>query len=186
MSYIEVLEKILDSKDVTVGGGSASAIGGAMAAGLIGMVVRLSTGKEYGLDDMEYLRIADELDEISKDLLEGSKKDTEAYLLIKNAFRLPKTTEEEKEIRKVAISDAGIEAALVPKINADKCIKIMEIVKTLENKYNTNAGSDFLIGMNLAELSIQGCILNIEANLPLIKNQEIRSDLKDFILKNKK
>lgn len=45
MSYIDIMDKILDSHDVTVGGGSSSAIAGAIAAGLIGMVARLSTKK---------------------------------------------------------------------------------------------------------------------------------------------
>ena len=186
MSYIDVLNKILDSKDVTVGGGSASALGGSMAAGLIGMVVRLSTGKEYGLTDEEYLSIADELDKLSKELLDGSQKDTEAYLLIRDAFRLPKSTDEEKEIRKKAINDAGVEAALVPKSNGEKCKRVYEIGEYLEGKYNENAGSDFVIGKNLASLGLQGCIMNIEANLSLIKDEKIKEQLEDYIKKNKK
>lgn len=185
MSYIEVLGKILDSKDVTVGGGSASAISGAMAAGLIGMASRLSIGKDYGYTDKVYIELADELDKLSVELLEGSKKDTEAYLLIKNAFKLPKSTEEEKEIRRKAVSDAGIEAALVPKANADKCYRIYLISKMLEDNYNENASSDFIIGKNLALLGVQGCILNIEANLSLIKDKAVRRSLEDYIDENK-
>lgn len=185
MSYIDVLDKILDSQDVTVGGGSASAISGAMAAGLIGMAARLSTGKEYGFIDKVYLDLSDELDKISKELLEGSKKDTEAYLLIKNAFKLPKSTPEEKEARKNAVSNAGIEAALVPKSNADKCNRVFMIASMLENNYNENASSDFIIGKNLAQLGMQGCILNIEANLSLIKDKTIRRSLEDYIDENK-
>ena len=37
--FYEVVEKIMDSRDVTIGGGSASAVAGAMAAGLVGMLV---------------------------------------------------------------------------------------------------------------------------------------------------
>lgn len=186
MAYIEVLNKILDSNNVTVGGGSASAISGAMAAGLVGMVVRLSTGKNYGLQDEEYLKLADELDELSKELLEGSEKDTKAYLLIRDAFRLPKSTDEEKEIRKKAINDAGVEAALVPKSNAEGCKRVFEIADYLEGKYNENASSDFIIGKELAALGVQGCILNIEANLSLIKDEKIKVELEEFVKLNKR
>lgn len=185
MSYVDVLDKILDSKNVTVGGGSASAISGAMAAGLIGMATRLSVGKEYGLTDKMYLDLADELDKLSKELLEGSKKDTEAYLLIKNAFKLPKSTQEEREVRGKAVSNAGIEAALVPKANADMCNRVYMIANMLEDNYNENASSDFVIGKNLAQLGVQGCILNIEANLSLIKDKTIRRSLEDYVDENK-
>lgn len=186
MSYIEVLDKILDSKNVTVGGGSASAISGAMAAGLIGMVVRLSIGKDLDLADEEYLKLADELDTLNKELLDGAQKDTQAYLLIRDAFRLPKSTDKEKEIRKKAVNDAGVKAALVPKNNSEKCKRVYEIADYLEGKYNESAGSDFLIGKNLATLGVQGGIMNIEANLSLIKDEKVKNELEDFIKENKR
>lgn len=186
MSYKDVMDKILDSENVTVGGGSAGAISGAMAAGLIGMVSRLSVGKGYKLSDRVYEELADELDKLSKELLKGAEKDTEAYLLIKNAFKLPKSTDEEKTIRSKAVSDAGIEAALVPKSNADKCDRVFTIASVLDGNYNENAGSDFVIGKNLAFLGKQGCILNIEANLSLIKDKTVRRSLEDYVDENKK
>lgn len=186
MGYKDVMDKILDSENVTVGGGSAGAISGAMAAGLIGMVARLSTGKGYKLNDKVYLELADELDKLSEELLKGSEKDTEAYLLIKNAFKLPKSTDEEKEKRKKAVNNAGIEAALVPKSNADKCDRVYTIANILEGNYNENAASDFIIGKNLAHLGKQGCILNIEANLSLIKDKNTKRTLEDYIDENKK
>lgn len=185
MVYIDVLNKILDTNDVTVGGGSASAISGAMAAGLIGMVARLSTKKDYGLPAEKHLEIADELDNLSKELLIGSEEDTKAYLLIKDAFGLPKSTEAEKKERKVAIETAGIAAASVPRDNAYRCKRILELGNLMEGKYNTNASSDFLIGMELAKLGVKGCVLNIEANLSLIKDENIKKEFEDHINKLK-
>ena len=171
MSIYEVLDKVFTTKDFTVGGGSASAISGAMAAGLVGMVSRLSVGKGYGLSDETYSRISDLMDRVCQELSSGAQEDTKAFLGIKNAFALPKSTEEEKKIRSRAINDAAVQAATVPLENAKRAEKIMEACNILEGKCNPNASSDIMIGKMLAHVAIQGCVLNIEANLPLVKEQ---------------
>lgn len=111
MEYTEIVDLILDDENYTVGGGSASAIMGAMACGLIGMVINLSPGKDYGLSDETYTALAEELRELKAKLLRGSVEDHEAYLLIRDAYRLPKSTDEEKAERKKAIEQAGIDLA---------------------------------------------------------------------------
>lgn len=182
MSYIDVIDKILDSDDVTVGGGSTSAISGAFAAGLMGMVAKLSIKKDYGLPAEKHLEIAEELDRLNKELLQGAEDDTEAYLMIKDAFALSKATDEEKEIRKAAIGNAGIAAASVPRDNAYRCLRVFELGKIMDEKFNSAAASDFYMGIDLAKLGVKGCVWNIEANLSLIKDEakikEFEADIK--------
>lgn len=182
MSYIDVMDKIIDSEDTTVGGGSASAMSGAMASGLIGMVARLSTKKDFGLTKERYLEIADRLDFLCRELLKGAEEDTKAYLLIKKAYSMPKNTDEEKEARKAAIQNAGVEAATVPKDNALRCKEVYELGLEIEGKSNSAAYSDLVIGINLAKLGIDGCIMNIEANLSLIKDEDILTAFKNDII----
>ncbi|MDW7660516.1 MAG: cyclodeaminase/cyclohydrolase family protein [Bacillota bacterium] len=181
MEYIRVIESILDSQNVTVGGGSASAISGAMAAGLIGMVARLSTKEDHGIEVDEFLKIAEELDILSKELLVGADQDTEAYLMIKKAFLLPKSSDVEKYIRAKAIQEAAKAAADVPHENAKRCKKVLALGKLIVDHYNKNAESDYVIGMDLASLGVRGCVLNIKANLPLIKDQETQQKYEDII-----
>ena len=100
MNYKEIFDLILDENDFTVGGGSSSAIVGAMASGLMGMVANLSKGKDYGYSDKEYDDIIKELNEAKVKFLQGAVEDNKAYMLIVNAYKLPKSTEDEKEIRK--------------------------------------------------------------------------------------
>lgn len=176
MNYIDTLNKIIDSRDFTVGGGSAAALAGAMAAGLIGMVARLSTKKEYGLSAEKYICIADKLDEIGKNLLDGAVKDTDSFKKIIEAYAMPKETEDEKLARSEAVQEAAIGAATVPLNNGNLCREIFDLYVVMEGKSNPNAASDLEEGKLLLNAAISGCILNIEANLPLIKNENIKAE----------
>ena len=172
MDYKNVLELILDTDDVTVGGGSASALSGALACGLIGMVCKLSTKKDYGISSEDQLEYAKKLEELREKLLSGIVDDANAYGVIINAFKLPKESGEKKEIRKKAIADAGIVGATAPMKNAKLCKMVYDIGIELEGKTNPNCHSDLAIGYELARVGINGCLMNIEANLPLVKDED--------------
>lgn len=169
--YLDVFEKVVDSDDFTVGGGSASALAGAMAAGMVSMVAKLSMAKPVNLTKEDYEAVIAEADGLAKKLLQGSEKDTEAYCMIKDAYALPKSTDEEKEIRKQAVRDAAYQAALVPKNNGFDDKRVFELACRLENNSNPNCLSDLLSAKYLSEAGVKGCILNIQANLPMIKDE---------------
>lgn len=76
----EVFDKIIDSNNFTVGGGAGSA--GAMSAGLVSMVCRLSTGTDLGLEDKKYVTLSTELDQIAEKLKQGAYDDEVAFLKI--------------------------------------------------------------------------------------------------------
>ena len=169
MSHRDVLDRILDSRDVTTGGGSAAALAGAMGAGLMGMVARLSAAKDYG----DYGPMADELDRAAQDLLRGAEADAEAYALIKAAYRLPR---EDKPARDAAIQAAGMRAADVPLANGTSCRRVLELGWSLAGRSNPNAASDLQVGLALARTGIEGCAANVRVNLGLIKDAAIRQD----------
>lgn len=171
---MDILDKIRDTQNFTVGGGAASAVAGSKAAGMIGMVANLSLKKDYGLGAETYRSIALEAEELSGRLLEGALDDEAAFCMIKDAFALPKETEFDKRIRKLAIQNGAISAALVPKENGIRCRRVYELGLMLQGQSNPNAGSDLEIAVMLAGVGIKGCIMNIEANLSLIKDDEVR------------
>lgn len=176
VDHFQILNKIIDSKDFTAGGGSASAIAGAMAAGMASMVARLSTNKEWGLAIEKYEEIAEEADKLAEELLRGSIEDNQAYMLIKNAYSLPKETEEEKDKRKKVIQGAGIKAASVPMENGQRCKRIYDLCLVLKGNSNSNAASDLAEAELLSYSGTIGCALNIDANLPLIKDENIKKE----------
>ena len=178
MDYKDIYELILNENDFTVGGGSTAALAGAMACGLIGMVANLSKGKEYSYTDEKYYSIVAELNTLKEKLLQGSVEDNRAYMMIANAYKLPKATDEEKEERKKAIQRAGIEAAKVPLSNAILNKKVYERGSSLIGKSNPACFTDLRAGIDLSKLGLEIAKANVEVNLPLIKNEEIIENLK--------
>jgi formiminotetrahydrofolate cyclodeaminase len=168
----DIFGKIIDCGNATVGGGAASSLAGAMASGLVGMVSLLSKGKGLGLDDTDYESFSMELSRISAELQRGARKDESAFLGIKAALALPRTTEDEKSSRRVALESAAIEAANVPLENARLAARVLEIALELEGRCNSAAASDMECGKMLARCAILGCALNIDANLPMIKDEK--------------
>lgn len=179
MGVYEILDKIIDSQNTTVGGGAASSLAGAQAAGLAGMVSRLSAGKGLGLTDERYLSLAEELDAIAEKLKQGAVNDEGAFLKIKEAFTLPKSNEDETARRRAAIEEAALTAANVPLCNGRTVARVREIISELDGQYNTAAASDFECAKMLAKMATIGCALNIDANLPLIKNPETAAALRE-------
>lgn len=178
MDYKDIFGLILNEEDFTVGGGSTAALAGAMACGLIGMVANLSKGKDYGYTDEKYNTIVTELNNLKLELLEGSVNDNKAYMMIVNAYKLPKTTDEEKEKRKKSIQRAGTEAAQVPLSNAILNKKVYEIGAALIENSNPACFTDLKAGVDLAKLGIEVAKANVEVNLPLIKDEDIIANLK--------
>ena len=170
--YLDVFNKVIDADNTTVGGGSASALSGAMAAGMIGMVAKLSKNKDFGLSDETYDTIALEAEELVQVLLKGSEEDEAAYSGIVAAYRMPKDTERAVEARRRAIREAGYQAALVPRNNGYRNLRVYRLAKRLEGNSNPACASDLLIGRDLAALGVRGCVMNIEANLSMIKDQQ--------------
>lgn len=173
MDYKDIIELILSEKDFTVGGGCAAAISGAMACGLMGMVANLSKGKEYGYTDAEYDAIILELNDLKAQLLDGAVKDNEAYMMIVNAFKLPKRDESEIMARKAAIRQAGVEAANVPLANAKRNHRVLAIGQDLSGKSNPACATDLNAGLDLARMGLNSAKANVDVNLPLIKDEAI-------------
>ncbi len=162
--------KVLDSSDATTGGGTASAIAGAMAGALVSMVAKLSIGKKTAESEAFYTKIATEADQLSKALLKGAQEDSEAYGMVRNAFRLPKKSSEEIGERKKRIAEAMLHCTLVPLENAEKCRKVNSLAVELKERCNVNALSDVECGEFLAIAGLSGCLANVAINLPGLKD----------------
>jgi len=172
----------LSSSSPAPGGGCVSALSGALGASLVAMVCRLTIGKN-GYEEHEVLikSSLEKADSLARDLLLAIQRDKEAFDSVMEAFALPKSTDEEKEIRKAAIQKAFKGAVSSPENIAANCFEVLEIAARIINKCNANAISDIAVGALEAFTGLQGALLNIRINLPSIKDAEYVNEKQKWI-----
>jgi len=178
-SDIAAFLRVLDPADDQTGGGTASAVAGAMAAGLAGMVARLSIGRE-GLEPEAYYREIDaEARVLTGSLMSGGAEDSEAFGAVMRAFTLPKCTDEEKAARSEAIQDAMVDATQVPLENGERCARVLKLVDKLRDRSNPNAASDLEVAGALGRTALEGCLANVAINVASIKDGATAADLEE-------
>ncbi len=185
----EPLQKYLDetaSGAPTPGGGSVSALAGALGAALTSMVCNFTVGKEKFKDvSAEVSQILSESEELRKKLMDLMIADTQVYGQVSAAYSMPRTTQEEKDKRTSAIQSASKSATQVPLEIALCCHKILKLNEPLIEKGNPNLISDVGVAILLAESALRSAVLNVEINLSYIKDNdfcaEIRNKLRPII-----
>lgn len=164
---------LLKSDAPAPGGGSVSALAGAQGVGLFMMVADLTLGKEKYAD---YQDICVEAKEkgmaLYTELVESIDKDTDAFNLIADAFKMPKETDEEKAARRKAIADGTLVATQVPFRTMQLGYEGLMLAKTMIGKSNPNAASDLGVAILNLTACIKGAWLNVLINLPGVKDEE--------------
>ena len=163
----------LASKAPVPGGGSGSALGGALAAALLSMVCNLTIGKKAYADVEEDMQeILTRSEELRAQLPILLEEDTRVYSEVMACYRLPKGTEEEKASRERTMQSALKKAADVPLEIAVCCSEIIDLCLPAAQKGNKWAVSDAGVSVLLAEACLRGSLLNVEINLASIKDQD--------------
>lgn len=176
---INAFLRVLDATDNSTGGGTASSVAGAMAAGLTAMVARLSMDKKDLAPTQTYQSIAAEAEKLSTELFRGGQEDAAAFDLVTTAYKMPKDTTAAKDTRTRAIQKAMIHAAEVPLSNAGRCKRVLDLCQRLKESFNTHAASDLECAVYLATAGMKGCAANVRINLPYIKDRHICKDIED-------
>lgn len=154
------------------GGGSISALNGAIATALTEMVANLTIGKKKYADVEGQMKvIATEAALIRERLVRDIDRDSEAYNEVFAAFKLPKETEDEKNERAHAIQQATKQAALVPMEVAEEVASVMETIIYIAHKGNRNAVTDACVAMMTARTCVLGALLNVRINLSSIDDE---------------
>ncbi len=162
------------------GGGSISALNGAIAAALAEMAANLTIGKKKYADVQdEMAEIAKSAAALQKELVLDVDRDSEAYDGVAQAFKLPKETEEEKAIRSAAIQENTKKAALVPMEVARRASALLPAIEAVVARGNQNAVTDGCVAMMCARVAVVGALFNVRINLTSIKDEEFVARLRE-------
>ena len=155
------------------GGGSASALSGALSSALISMVSNLSYGKKgYEKKNLLFEKIAWEAQEIKNNLIIMIDKDTDAFNMIITAFRLPKKTKKDQIYREEKIEIATKYAIKIPLKIMELSLKSLKLSRKIAKIGNKNSLSDAGVASELAISALNGAYMNVLINLKDIKDKK--------------
>lgn len=162
----------LSSNSPTPGGGNVSALCGSLSASLGTMVCNLTIGKKKYADveeEMKSLKV--KLEKYISVFTDLAARDNAAFDRVMEAFKLPKETEEEKEIRAQKIEEATFGAAEVPAEVIRNCSEVLPMLRIVALKGNRNSLSDAGVAALLISAAAQGAYLNVLINCSSLSNQ---------------
>lgn len=169
----------LASSSPAPGGGSVAALSGALGAALVEMVCQLTSGKEQYRDSWDEIGEAEKRCRVLRHrLLELVDEDTVAFNDVMKAFKMPKGTDEEKGVRSAAIQKGYKRAIDTPLSTAHFCIDVLRAAIPVAQKGNRGSISDAGVGADMAMSGLKGALMNVNINLPSIKDQAYVSDMK--------
>ncbi len=162
----------LASGDPTPGGGSAAAIMGAMGAALVSMVCNVSFGKkgcEAAEPELRNMLVKSE--ELRRRLTAMVAEDVAAFDSLMAAYKLPKSSDEEKSRRAETIQGSLKRATEVPLECARACSEVVEMAGRAAQRGYRHVISDVGVGVAAADAALRSAALNVFINAPALKDR---------------
>ncbi|NJD21378.1 MAG: cyclodeaminase/cyclohydrolase family protein [Melioribacter sp.] len=169
----------LSSNSPTPGGGNVAALCGTLSASLGIMVCNLTIGKKKYVDvESEMIRLKEKIENLQKGFIELGQKDNASFDKVMEAFKLPKETEQEKNLRAKAIEEATIGATSAPMEVIQSSKTLLPILEIIIDKGNKNSLSDAGVAVALTRTAANSAYLNVLINCSSLSNQTIANELK--------
>jgi len=161
------------SPDPTPGGGSASALASAVGASLLTMVASLpKTRSGSDAERGSLAAVMPALTEVRAQLADAIDADTAAYDGVVAAYKLAKSTDEEKSARSAAIQRALRTATDVPLTIMRLSARALDAGGVVAAHGNRSATSDIGVAIALLRAGLEGARLNVDINVGSIKDAE--------------
>ena len=170
---IEEYQSQLESKKSTPSGGSALGLTLETASSLSLMVCNLT------IDKKGYENVKEQVSKIKEEVLlikEEAKRLMDEDSIAFNALMVAFKNKDEEEI-----ACRAIDSAMVPYNLYMQTKRLQERAEVLCEIGNKNVQSDAIIAIDLCKAIYYGSILNIKANIPYIKDEEVLKTLQTIL-----
>ena len=167
----------LASAEPTPGGGTASAVAGAMGTALLVMVAGLPKTRTNSDDARAALDgVRAELLPLRASLEVCADRDAEAFDAVMAAYRLAKATDDDKASRKAAIARAMQGATEVPLQTLRLTCRALAVGETVAQHGNVSAASDVGVAASLLYAASEGAAANVRINLGAWSEEKFRTE----------
>jgi glutamate formiminotransferase/formiminotetrahydrofolate cyclodeaminase len=177
LSLAEFAERTA-AKEPTPGGGSVAAYIGAAGVALGVMAARFTEGRKGFEAHAEALaRDIEGLEILRGQLTQLVEADALAYATVTGAYKLPKSTPEEKKARKRAIQE-GLDVALDPPFRTCRAaVEGLELLSGLAQRSNPNLISDVAVAAFALGAAYRSAWINVLINLSGLKDEAKKASL---------
>jgi formiminotetrahydrofolate cyclodeaminase len=156
----------------TPGGGSVSALAGALGVTMAEMAANFTLGREQFRDVApEVMELLAVLTGSRSKFLDLMAKDIAAYSEVAAAYGRPRATPEEKAARAQAIQEALVVALEAPLATMRVAAEALAVVRRLVDVANPNLLSDVAVAAELVWGAVRGGRLNVDVNLAHLKDE---------------
>jgi glutamate formiminotransferase/formiminotetrahydrofolate cyclodeaminase len=157
------------SKKATPGGGSVSAYMGALGAGLVCMVARITLAKkEVAQESGRLQELVRKGEDLRQSLLGLVVEDAHSFDAVMQAFKLPR---DKPDARREAIQEATVKAAEVPLRTLDSSVQVLHLAEEIAKCGVANALSDVTTSVAAARAAMEGATSNVLINLDTLDDQ---------------
>jgi methenyltetrahydrofolate cyclohydrolase len=154
------------------GGGASAALHAAQGAALLAMVARYSTGEEYAEHQATIERIITEADELRAIAVRLGEADAEAFTAVAIAYKMPRSTDAEREERSDALAKALANVTWPPAKLIGVAGMVVDLAGALVTIGNPNVISDVAAAAEAARAAAATARVSVEINLAGIKDEQ--------------
>jgi len=170
------------SNSPTPGGGSVSALVGALGVAMGRMAANFTVGRKKFKDvEPRVVEILNKLDEGLAALVKAMDDDAVGYAELSAAYKMPRGTEEEKKTREKAIQNS-LHVAIKPPLEVCRlAYGMLKNVAELGKIANPNLLSDVAVAAILLHSALRGAKMNVLVNLACLDDEQTVDEIKEEI-----